>query len=563
MIRHLLVTDIRRFRWILAAWLSLVVVYALLLYVTPGLVGSPRYDGLITAIVLLFLVTHLAPLVLVPLIVQADAPVGTDTFWVTRPIPPRALLAAKALLLTLVIVIVPALLELGAMIAARVAPAETVRIALDTVLTGVAWLALLMAASALTPTYPKFALLCASVVVAMALYLVVLQAILTSRMRGGGAYAMLSVGPAPLPDAGDGTQGLIFLLGVILSACALLAVQYRRRQRIVSVPFGVVGVVLAFLAATWWPWPLLRAESRLPDWTSGLRLTAESAVAPFDAPSPFGVGGDQWRIGRLPLRTGGVSPEWFATASMRNASITLPDGTVIGSRSRGFGASPAPEGTNEPPQRVVMRHVLSVNRLADRWPPRGENVVAIVVSPDEYRLLEPAAVTYRGEFAVDLSRVDVAGTLPLRPDAAFNGGVYQLALRQTRRTPQGTLAFNAIETRATSTFDSGPRENYLVYAVNPTRSEAVEAHIDPFGEIGGMPGFGMTFSVGIGDGFARRGVTVTFTTFLGSNPVDLALDDEWFRNAHLVVVRTTPMGHVVRPLDVPGVTVCTSKNGEC
>src|SRR5262249_55223343 len=199
--------------------------------------------------------------------------------------------------------------------------------------------------------------LCASVIVALVVYVIVLEAIISSRVQG--SFAMLSVAPSPLPDNGDGTKSLIFLLGVILAGCALLLVQYRRRQRIVSVPTGAGGVMLALLVSGWWPWQMLRSTQPLPEWTAGLRLSAASATAPFDAQSGYADRGEEWRIGRMPLRVGGVAPGWSAITSMRNASVTLPDGAVIATRSRGFSASAAPEDTNEPPQRVAVRHLLS------------------------------------------------------------------------------------------------------------------------------------------------------------------------------------------------------------
>jgi hypothetical protein len=559
-IRHLLVTDIRRFRWILAGWLVLLGAYSVLLFVTPTYVGSPGYDNLNTAIVLLVMVTHLVPLVLVPLIVQADAPVGTDAFWTTRPIPPSALLAAKAILLALAIVMLPGLLELAAMTATHVAASERARIALQSVLESAAWLTLLMIASAVTANYAKFALLCASTVVAMAIGVIVMEAVIRSRMQESVGMLAVSVSPVPMPESADGTSGLVFQLGLILAGCALLVVQYRRRQRIVSVPVGAGGVVLAFVAASWWPWPLLRAQAPLPEWTAGLRLSAASTAAPFDAQGMYL--GDQPRFGRLSLRVGGVAPGWFATASMRDASVTLPDGRVIRSRSRGFSASPSPEGTNEPPQRVAIRQLLSVDRVADRLPPRGENVVAITVTPDDYRRLESTTAVYRGSFVVDLLRVERAGTLPLQPNAAFDAGVYQLALRDIRRIPSSEIAFNAVETRATSMFDPGPDESYTVYAVNPARSEALEAVIYPLGEVGGFAGFGVHVSVGVGGGFTRRGVVVAFAAPSGEG-LSFRADAEWFRNAHLAVVRTTPAGQVVRAVEIPGLRACTSQNGEC
>ena len=57
---------------------------------------------------------------MVPLVVQADPLVGTDAFWMTRPIPWRALLAAKVIPLWVFIAAVPVVAEAAAMVAYHV-----------------------------------------------------------------------------------------------------------------------------------------------------------------------------------------------------------------------------------------------------------------------------------------------------------------------------------------------------------------------------------------------------------------------------------------------------------
>jgi hypothetical protein len=550
-IRHLLATDLRRFRWTLTAWVVLLVAYGALLWVMPDTVGrQPRYETLGTALALLFFVVHFAPLVLVPVIVQADAAVGSDVFWVTRPIPPRALLAAKAILLALVIVIPPALLELAAMTAAHVPGPEITRIAMGTVLSSTVWLALLLAAAAVTPTYPKFALLGVSVVVSFAAWLVVYQAIVRSGAEG--AVAMLSVAPVPVPESPDATNAVVFMVGLILSCCAALVVQYQRRQRTVSVPTGAGAVALAFLAASWWRWPLLPPSIPLPEWTAGVRITA-AAGATFDPPASW-MRPETPRVGRLPMRIDGVPPAWFASASLRDGTYTLADGSLVRTLHRGMSAWLPFEGTNEPPQRVAVRRLLSVNRLADRLPTQGDSGVATVASAGDIQRLQSMTAVYRGSFAVAFSHAEIAGVVPLRSGTTFDTGVYQLRLRDMIAAGPNSVTFNGIETQATSMFDSPAGGTYTLYALNRARSEAIEGLSVSQGELADFAGFGVHASFGVGQGFSRRGVAIVFPlrTLL---PETLVIDDDWLRAAELVVVRTRQTGHVMHAIEVPGVRV--------
>jgi len=558
-IRHLITTDLRRFRWLLAAWAGLVIAYAGLLWATPGFVHDRgRYDQLTTAILLLFFVVHVVPLVLVPVIVQADAAVGSDVFWLTHPIPPRALLAAKAILLTAAVVVLPATLETAAMIASRVPAAEAVRIAIDTLLAATVWLAVVMAASAITATFPRFALLCASAVVALAAWIIVMTAITRNRMQG--SVAMLSVGVSPLPLASDGTKALVLMLGLVVAGSALLLVQYQRRQRLLSVPAGGASAALAILLAGWWPWPLLTKAAAPPEAIArSAQLAATTASLWF--PTPYAVlQPDAWRAGRLTLHAAGIAPDWVAAVAMRDARVTLSDGTVVKTRSAGFLASPPIEGTDERPERVALRHLFAVDRLVSPLPPQGENVVGMVVTPAEYQRLTPAA--YHGEFALQLSRLEIAGIQPLRPGAAYDGGVYQLALKDVAAATSRFLRFNAIETRATSLFDPGPAESYTVYAVNRARSQAIQGTVGLLAEVNAFAGFSVHVSAGLGGGYSRHGVGVDFSVFSQSDS-DIVLDEEWMKQAELVVVRTTALGSVPRTIDIPLVTICTAKDGKC
>jgi hypothetical protein len=66
----------------------------------------------------------------------------------------------------------------------------------------------------------------------------------------------------------------------------------------------------------------------------------------------------------------------------------------------------------------------------------------------------------------------------------------------------------------------------------------------------------------VGPGFSRRAVSITFPA-AGPQSFDATLDDDWLRHAELVIVRTTAAGHVVRSIEIPAMTACTSPDGQC
>jgi hypothetical protein len=234
--------------------------------------------------------------------------------------------------------------------------------------------------------------------------------------------------------------------------------------------------------------------------------------------------------------------------SLRDSSLTLPDGSVVRTLNRGMVTWTPLEGSDEPPQRVAIRRLLAVERISDGLSPKGDDTAAILVLPGDVRRLEAAAAVYRGTFDLDFSHVEIAGSIPLATGASFDGGVYQLTVRNPNAAGQHLISFNGVETRATSMFDRSARASYTLYAVNRARSEAIEGAAAPQGQMGDFAGFGVHVTLLPGEGFSRRGVALAFWLRHDSA---VSIDADWLRNAQLVVVRTVPGGHLTRSIEVP------------
>src|SRR5437867_9380396 len=91
---HILVKDVRRLRLPISLWLAVVAVRGWL--VGSGVGSAPGLEHLFEVVeIFLPLLEIVFVCVLVVLAVQQDPLVGTDAFWLTRPIARRALLASK------------------------------------------------------------------------------------------------------------------------------------------------------------------------------------------------------------------------------------------------------------------------------------------------------------------------------------------------------------------------------------------------------------------------------------------------------------------------------------
>src|SRR5207247_6357855 len=132
-------------------WTVLVAAETVVIAVRPGLVADMRTYGNVGMIVgLLWAALQIGMLLIVPLIVQAHPPVGTDAFWMTRPIPPRTLFASKLGLLAALTVVLPCAARLGLMLWIHVPVREALFVTLDMAIESSAWLAVLTAGAALT-----------------------------------------------------------------------------------------------------------------------------------------------------------------------------------------------------------------------------------------------------------------------------------------------------------------------------------------------------------------------------------------------------------------------------
>src|SRR5258708_33376021 len=113
-------------------------------------------------------------LVIVALIVQGHPAVGTEAFWMTRPIPPRTVRAAKVALLGALTAVLPCAARLALMLWIHVPARQALLVMLDMAIPSTAWLAVLMAGAAITARRPRFALLCGAVMVSFVLLMTIL-----------------------------------------------------------------------------------------------------------------------------------------------------------------------------------------------------------------------------------------------------------------------------------------------------------------------------------------------------------------------------------------------------
>ena len=333
LVLHLVRWDVRRFRILLALWLLLVGASAALDGAWPAIaVAMTARQTVGLAGNLLALAEVLFSVALITLVVQEHSLVGTTAFWMTRPIPPRTLLASKLVLLTAAIVLAPVLAEIVLMSVYRVPLTEIGAVAAESSVFWMLWLCAVAAFAAPTPNMAKFALAVGGVILGTIVSIVTIATILIDRANDRPRIPMAE-------NTYDPTGGVVTTIFTIGAVVVFLAILYRARMRRPSaIAIGVAGVAIAVAAGSVWPWPLLAPIVEPPAWASDssvLQLSASagkvnigSTIVDFGAPPP------PWRVARAPMRLSGLAPGWSAVVGLRESSIRVEGRDALTSQVR-------------------------------------------------------------------------------------------------------------------------------------------------------------------------------------------------------------------------------------
>jgi len=555
LLRHLIAGDVHRFRWLLVLWLSIEVVAATLDAVQPTLAATQRlFDviGVVTS--LLWVAEWLLMIVLIPIIIQADPLVGTDAFWMTRPVPPRRLLAAKALLLWIAIACVPIAIEAVVMAVFRVPAADILRVTAQNALLQTIWLVLLMGAASLTPTLARFVVLCGSVLIGLAVFGAV-AALVQTALGGNESLALSVPGPSGLTG-----EVVLILLGIAAGAVMLL-VQYATRSRMRSVAAGIAGLIVAFVVASVWPWPLLDVPPpAIPEWarqSSALRLSSDSGSVRPDLDVVAFRPRQMRKQVRARVEIDAMPADWSAQAVLADARLQLADGRRLTSASGTFAtAALVVAGQKGFPAHEATRAVLGVDQLLEpTGPPDGASLVVLSLRDDEFGQLGQTVGRYEGRFRILLTHHEVEAVLPLTPGAVHQRGAYRIVVDGVLQRSL-TAAVLAHDSDTWSMFDRQPTPTRAFYLRNPHMRQAVGGFPQQLNRemvISRMLPF--AYGVGSSTGFTPRALAIQFRHFAPRDDRVLQIDNRWVAGAELVIVRTTQAGPVDRVLEIENFSV--------
>ena len=547
LLRHLVAADLRRFGWLIAAWITLVAAGVVAYAWLPAVAGGGRIsEGLWMTSGVLWLARQVYRLVVIVLIVHADPTVGSTAFWMTRPIPPRLLLASKALLIGAVTVGAPVAGDLALAVAYSAPIGDMMMSALQTALVNGFWVALCMTVAIVTRSLAQVALVSGVAASALVLVPLVVELLVSSRRSSAAVRSDLAFSPA-----------MAVLAAVVFVVCLAVAwfVQYTRRRRPETIAVGVGGVCLSVALVMVTPPSFMMPEIESPQWARG-------AVLHLASPTPYvdrekSIEGEPYAVIRALLTLPALPPGWAAHAALRDATVQTESASV-GSHGAALvqGAALSRDGQDDDHLRVALVQALGVDRVLGAF--YGLDPAILFVAPGDGASLTALRGRYRGRFQVGFTHVEAAGIIPLVRGAIFQDGAYRVAIRDVRLDGVLTVLVQLSDvTRLTSR--RGHR-GYDVYLRNRTEREAIAGTRRAAREYSVIPG-AMTvaeFST-VAPGVWTSAEYLTYRGGPGMSIPGWDLTPEWVNRAELVVVRVTSAGTIDAPLEIDNFTVASSR----
>jgi hypothetical protein len=559
---HLIAHDVRRHRLLLVAWALTVVLANAIDGFGPMFQLDAKSEHLVGFLRGLLSLLHVLLMVItVSLLFHKHPAVGSDAFWLTRPIPVGAVLTAKALIVAIAFVLLPAVCETVLMVTYSVPARTLIGITAYSALQNVLWVSLLGALSALTRNLVALLLLIGGIVASFVLFVVVTLALTLrhteDRPPNAGTWSV-----------DDPTGFMILLLLTAGAAVALAIVQYRTRSRWRSVASGAVGVSVACLLAAVWPFPIWAHRLKVPEWVnapSTLQLGVHSDEITFVSEPRPPEQPPKWQTARAAVSVGDVEAGWDPHVGVRHAQVRFADGrrllsTIHAYPSRAFVTSrdETDEGFDNSAQ---TRRLLGVADLYPRWREQTKTWnVLMFVREGEFRPVVNRLGAYRGTFQVRLSHQTIEAALPLRAGADHRRGAYRFMILRVV-SDRGGLVVVARESGARSVFGRRPAPFVEYFARNVGARQAIRGN-PLHGEVA-VPVFPLAqWSVSTqatGYGFFTRRTRLHFDPKDGER-LAFSVDDAWLANAELVVTETTMEGAVERTLDIPNFPVREDPN---
>ena len=498
-VRHVMMKDLREFRWLLAVYLGLVALATAYSVELKGF-GDSAFGFQMFLVVLVGMIVAAS-------LVQGDSPVRVDAHWATQPLYPSAVLGAKFAVAAIVLIGVPAIGQFAGLLARHVAIRDVPGALGTEALAYGRWILTAMVIGAVTRDLRAVII----VLVGVPVLLVVIS--------------LWGTGTQPQPARAIHYAGYVTAIIelVFVAACvALLAYLYRSRDvRPLTWVAGFVAVMIGFVSVT--PEPT-GADVDLP---AGVSRTAV----------------------RLDLEPGGSTANGVPQLSFRLWIDSLPaaqrlqllDG-VTTLRARDGAVLRVPLGRASSVLRFQAHATTRVAWLGEKQETRRSIGSSVPVTDSVRREMDSGIASAGLDGRLLVSTPDFADTVPLAVGSIIeHSGERTRLTRWTYGLGRASVSLSSLAVvlhpQPSAPFEVGQWVGgiELEYSlVNEVRHEAVALQYR-----GGSSQMGWL----VLPGTQTLSATVALETPREHAGVGAApIDDDWFRDARLVITHWVPRG---------------------
>jgi hypothetical protein len=559
-VRHIFSKDLRRLRWSVIGWSALVGARTLVQTagadIALGGFGPQLGIGELSALLSLMYLLLLA--LLVSRLVHDEPLVGRDAFWITRPIAPGALMAAKLVFATLFFIVVP--LAGGVIVAAAfgTGAGDIARTIPVVALNQFILATLLMALAAVTPSLTRYVLAIVGViaaVVTLTASTILVALWVTEEIRDSSDVGL----PDPTPAVVGGVL-------IVLTALAVIIYQYRTRRLGRALTIAGIGAAVLVLVLERW------------NWSFADQPRSEITVAPQDTPAlTVSLDGSRPRVSdtfTLRRRTSprkeiaahaiatGVPPEFNVRTIVARSRLELPAGVVLqtgGNNSNaalsvyGGGSTAGRTTTVEAALggvRLLTRSNAMVGPSSEQWP--------ILLRVDEGDFVrhrdEPGRLTANLDLIFE--RAVARDALPLADGATRDISAMHVSIVRVIRRATGCTVL--LRRSYVESLFSMPRYRDFMYVLrNKARGEAAGSDVESLSQEGfSTGGFSIGFSMSTphvgGRGFVLEQYELQFPAGGRPDSPSVDLDEAWLASSELVILEAIPAGRISRTVTIDG-----------
>ncbi len=485
-------------------------------------------------------------IVLIPLIVQDDAVVGSTAFWLTRPIARKELLAAKTGFVLIVLVALPLLAEVFVLAVNGVTAQHILLAVPEIIIEKTAFLISFFVLAVLTPKLSRYALVGVIVFAVFMLFGVITWVVATFvPALAKILYDYDRYDNASLTQSFEVVQNVYYIVvGLIL-----IAHQYLTRRTVRTIAWAVAAYLVISVAGRFWSIDFLEVTSnaqRQASISDNIRMKIDIGRTLIDDQMHYQPDKPRRKLLNVYTYAGGLPEHQFAKLSnLKEITVAYPDG---GTLSSGYVSTRTADSVSHEKFMGPLQAALGDVRIVN--PFEGEYSLTEILSLETGTMAAYKAKvgTYTAAAEFEVFEYKVVADLPLIRGARQAFGSQQVVIYDVLERSHGLSVIvgeksvNLIFDRSVPKKSQYERFNNIysdfksVYViVNPERKEAF------------LPEAGGDLNFSVSDLFDRprlsnQGKQFDYAHVNDRNAALPRIDQEWMSGARLVRLDAVRLG---------------------